>query len=112
MWTLHGQQQQRGAQLHARGGPPTGRASRRPDEAPAEAVAGREAQEHEHAALDVAGEMATAGESPASPLENREHDITPTVPEPRTSWDEVVQPERRPQHGSTERGDRSRPEDR
>jgi hypothetical protein len=102
MWTRLQQQQQRGAQMP----------KHRQGEAPAEAVAGREAQEHEHAALDVAGEIGAAGESPASPLENREQDITPTVPEPRTSWDEVVQPERRPQHGPAERGDRSRPEDR
>jgi hypothetical protein len=90
MWTLHSQQQQRGAQLHARAVK-----ERRAGEAPAEAVQGREAQEHEHAAQDVADELAQPGESPASALENRDQDITPTAPEPRASWDEAVQPERR-----------------
>lgn len=89
MWTLHRQQQQRGAQMHARAN--RGRLAGEP---PAEAVAGREAQEHEHAALDAAGEQARPGESPASALENRGQDITPSAPDPQVSWDEVVQPER------------------
>lgn len=90
MWTLHSQQQQRGAQLHARAGRP-----RQPGEAPEDAVAGREAQDHEHAAEDVAGEQPQPGESPASRIEDRDGDITPTAADPRASWDDVVQPERR-----------------
>jgi hypothetical protein len=94
VWTLHSQQQQRGAQLHARGRP-SGSGPRQAGESPTEAVAGREAQDHEHAAEDVAGEQAQPGESPASRLEDRDGDLTPTVPEPGASWDEAVQPERR-----------------
>jgi hypothetical protein len=100
MWTRFQEQQQRGAQMP----------KRRAGAAPGEAVAGREAQDHEHAALDVAGEQAGPGESPASPLENREQDITPTVPQPRTSWDEVIQPERAIREETPAR-DRPLPED-
>jgi hypothetical protein len=90
MWSLQSQQQQRGAQLHARAGRP-----RQPGEAPADAVAGREAQNHERAAEDVAGGQPQPGESPASRIEDRDGDITPTAPDPRASWDDAVQPERR-----------------
>ena len=95
VWRLHSQQQQRGAQLHARSGPSTGSGPRRAGEAPADAVEGREAQEHEHAARDAGGDEGGPGESPASPVENRGQDITPSAPEPDASWDAVVQPERR-----------------
>ena len=59
MWTLHRQQQQCGAQLHAR------ERVRQPGEAPDEAVADRAAQEH-----DRAGGEAQPGGYPASALEN------------------------------------------
>jgi len=86
MWTLHKQQQHRGAQLHARGRKP-----REAGEAPPEATAGREAQEH-----DRAGDQALqAGAYPASPIENGDRDNTPTAPEPHVAWDEVVQPQRK-----------------
>ena len=91
-WMLHRQQQQCGAQL-----------PKRPDErqlgeAPAEAVEGREVQDHEQA-----GETLQPGDYPASRLEDRARDpsttlrtgITPHAPEPRVQWDEVVQPERK-----------------
>ena len=98
VWRLHSQQQQRGAQLHARSGKP-----RRAGEAPADAVAGREAQEHEHAAREAGAGEARPGESLASPIENRDQDpstglrtgVTRSAPEPDASWDAVVQPERR-----------------
>lgn len=84
MWTLHQQQQHCGAQLHARGTRP-----RQAGEAPSEATAGREAQEH-----DRAGDQALpSGDYPASPIENADHDNTPTAPEARVAWDDVVQPE-------------------
>lgn len=59
MWTLHEQQQHRGAQLSAR------ERVRQPGEAPAEAVADRAAQEH-----DRAGGEARPGGYPASGLDN------------------------------------------
>ncbi len=89
MWTLHRQQQQRGAQMHARAN-----RERLAGEPPADAVAGREAQEHGHAALVAAGEQPRPGEGPASALGNRGQDITPSAPVPQVTWDEVVQPER------------------
>jgi hypothetical protein len=93
MWTLHKQQQHRGAQLHAR--------SRQAGQAPSEATRDRAAQEH-----DRAGDQALQpGEYPASPIEHRDQDITPDAPEPQAAWDEVVQPE--PRRG---RDDRSLPE--
>ena len=78
VWTLHRQQQQCGAQV------------RRPGEAPREAVRGREAQDHEQA-----GGAAQPGESPASRIEDRDRDNTPSAPDdPQVEWDHVVQPER------------------
>ena len=82
MWTLHRQHQQRGAQIP------------RPGEAPRAAVAGREAQDHEQAAQSVSGTDPQPGEAPASRLEDRDQDITPSAPDPHVEWDEVVQPER------------------
>jgi hypothetical protein len=88
MWTRHRQPQHCGAQLSAR-------QRRWRGAAPAAATRDREAQDHEHAAEDVAGEQERPGKSPASRLEDRDGDITPTAPEPRATWDETVQPERR-----------------
>ena len=81
MWTFLRQQQQRGAQLHAR--------DRQMGEAPADAVADRSAQEHDRAA-----DPAQPGDYPTTRVEDREGDITPSAPEAAVDWDEVVQPER------------------
>ena len=81
-WMLHRQQQQCGAQLPSRE-----RGSRQLGDAPGDAGEGREAQDHEQA-----GETLQPGDYPASRLEDRDQDITPTAPEPRVRWDEVVQP--------------------
>ena len=91
-WTLFRQQQQRGAQLHAR---PDKVAQ--PGEVPGEAVKNRAAQDHEQA-----GGAMQPGESPASPTENRDQDNTPSAPDPSApdsdaEWDRVVQPQRAPQ---------------
>ena len=100
-WTRHRQQQQRGAQLHNK--------PRAAGEAPAEATRGREAQDHDRAALDVSGDEPQRGiDYPASRPADREGDpatglkagITPSAPEPSVDWDKVVQPERRkPERG-------------
>jgi hypothetical protein len=79
-WSLHRQQQQRGAQLG--------------DKPPKEATRDRSAQDHEQA-----GGEPQAGESPASPIEHREQDNTPSAPDPRVDWDEVVQPQRQQRQG-------------
>lgn len=79
-WSLHPRQQQRGAQIRR--------------EPPGAATRDRSAQDHERA-----GGAPQAGESPASPIEHREQDNTPSAPDPSVDWDEVVQPERRQQHG-------------
>jgi hypothetical protein len=81
-WTLHRQQQQCGAQLHNK--------AAQPGEAPREAVKERGAQDHEQA-----GERLQPGDYPASRIEDRDDDTTPSPPEPEVRWDEVVQPERR-----------------
>ena len=86
VWKLLTQQQQCGAQLHARADK-----ALRPGEAPAEAAEGREAQDHEQA-----GATPRPGESPASDIANRHQDNTPSAPDPHVDWDEVVQPERQP----------------
>ena len=83
-WNFLRSQQQRGAQLHARSETP-----RQAGEAPAEAVAGRSAQDHEQA-----GGMPQPGDAPASDIVHRDQDNTPTAPDPHVEWDEVVQPER------------------
>jgi hypothetical protein len=85
MWTLHKQPQHCGAQLHARDRKP-----RRSGEAPEEATRDRDAQEH-----DRAGETLQPGDYPASPIEHRDGDDTPTAPEGQADWDTVVQPERK-----------------
>lgn len=87
-WTWLRQQQQRGAQLHNK--------PRRLGEAPAEAVEGREAQDHEQADLDVSGGEPQRGiDYPATNPPDRKGDITPSAPEPSVAWDDVVQPEKR-----------------
>ena len=88
-WTLHRQQQQCGAQLRNK--------ARQPGEVPKEAVADRAAQDHEHA-----GGRPRPGDYPADRIEDRDQDITPSAPEPRVDWDEVVQPERREPAGARE----------
>ena len=82
-WKLFRQQQQRGAQLHAR-----------PGDAPKEAVADRSAQDHEAAGQQKRPEAGY----PASREQNRDgDDNTPTAPQPHADWDEQVQPERAPE---------------
>ena len=83
MWHHIPQQQQRGAQLDRSG----------KDAPPADAVAGREAQDHEQAGGDPRSGPGP-GRYPASRIEDREQDNTPDDPDPRVEWDEVVQPER------------------
>ncbi len=61
--------------------------ARRPTRRPRD----REAQEH-----DRAGETLQPGDYPASPIEHRDGDNTPTAPEAQADWDTVVQPEREP----------------
>jgi len=80
-WKLHSQQQQRGAQMPSSGGANAGKA-------PDEATRDRAAQDHEHA-----GGTPRPGNYPASRIEDRDGDITPSAPEPDVDWDEVVQPE-------------------
>ncbi len=86
-WTMHRQQQQKGAQIQ-----------RGKSGAPAEAVRGREAQDHDAARQDAApGEPPLPpGAYPASSLPNSKGDKTPSVPDdgdPSSDWDNVVQPE-------------------
>jgi hypothetical protein len=63
------------------------------DAAPQDAIAGREAQDHELADIETGGEP-RPGLYPADDIENREGDITPDAPDPRVEWDTRVQPER------------------
>ncbi len=80
-WSLHRQQQQCGVQFPNK--------ARQAGEVPGEAAKDRAAQDHEQA-----GETLQPGDYPASRLEDRDQDITPTAPDPDVDWDEVVQPER------------------
>lgn len=108
VWTLFRQQQQRGAQIPRRPGSRRDR-MRQQGEAPGEAVADRTAQDHEQA-----GATPQPGESPASAIENRHQDNTPSAPDPRVQWDEVVQPQHehgRQQQGETELDQNERGED-
>ena len=99
-WIHFRQQQQRGAQLHARGETP-----RQPGEAPKEAVDGREAQDHDRADLDASGGRAPrTADYPASDIAHRDQDNTPTAPDARVDWDDVVQPERNDARGRRESG--------
>ena len=77
-WTLFRQQQQLGAQL-----PP------QPGDPPREAVDDRAAQEHE-----LPGSTAPKGGYPASRLQDRTGDNTPSAGDPRVEWDDIVQPQR------------------
>lgn len=89
-WTRLSQQQQCGAQLRDRK-----RQARGAGEAPAEAVAGREVQDHDYADLQVSdGEPQRGIDYPATNPPERQGDITPSAPEPQVHWDDVVQPER------------------
>ena len=90
-WKRFSQQQQRGAQLHAR-----------PGDAPKEAVKDRDAQQHELADMQVAqtDEPQRGIDYPATNPPDRKGDITPSAPteaEKQVDWDEVVQPEHHPQ---------------
>jgi hypothetical protein len=68
MWTLHKQQQHRGAQLHAR----SGKARQA-----GEATRDRAAQDH-----DRAGDQTLQpGDYPASPLAHRDRDTAPGTPD-------------------------------
>jgi hypothetical protein len=103
VWTLFRQQQQCGAQMPAR----TDR-ERRLGEAPGEATRDRAAQDHEQA-----GEALQPGDYPASRIEDRDDDITPSAPDPRVEWDDVVQRQRdpgRPQRQAGESDDLPPPE--
>lgn len=87
--------QQRGAQLDpGKGG--GRRKDQPPADAPDDAVAGREAQDHEQADVLTSpdGEPATGIDYPADPVERRTQDITPDDPQPAVDWDTRVQPER------------------
>lgn len=90
-WTMHSQQQQKGAQLPRR-------PSRSRAQAPDEAVRGRGAQDHEFADQDAApGAQPKPGAYPASSLPNSTGDNTPTAPDRRdkaVEWDDIVQPRR------------------
>ena len=84
MWHLLPQQQQRGARIP------------RPGEPPADAVAGREAQDHETADIQTSptGEPAAGIDHPADPIDRRTGDNTPSAPRPHVDWDTIVEPER------------------
>lgn len=88
MWHHLPLQQQRGAQLRR------GEAPRREGEPPADAVAGREAQDHDQADVRTSpdGEPATGIDYPADPIERRTQDITPQAPDPKVDRDTRVQP--------------------
>jgi hypothetical protein len=83
-WHHLPQQQQRGVRV------------RRPGEPPADAVAGREAQDHETADIQTSptGEPDAEIDYPADPIERRTGDNTPSAPRPRVEWDTIVEPER------------------
>ena len=87
VWKWLRQQQQRGAQLGTGG-------TRRAGAAPEEAVADREAQDHDYADLQVSdGEPQRGIDYPATNPPERRGDITPSAPETHVEWDDVVQPE-------------------
>ena len=96
MWHRLPEQQQRGVQLPRRKGEP-----------PADAVAGREAQDHEQADVLTSpdGEPARGIDYPADPVERRTQDITPDDPDPQVEWDERVQPERPDEREHERQGD-------
>ena len=95
VWTRLRQEQQRGTHL------PEGQ-RRAAGEAPAEAVAGREVQDHDYADLQVSdGEPRRGIDYPASDPPGRKGDITPDAPESQVDWDAVVQPARHSRQGET-----------
>ena len=96
-WTWLRQQQQRGAQLPSRDGRPLASGG-----APAEAIEGREVQDHDYADLQVSdGEPQRDIDYPATNPPERKGDITPSAAEPHVEWDDVVQPERHSRQGQT-----------
>ena len=108
MWHHLPQPQQRGAQIDP--GKAGGRRKDQPPaDAPDDAVAGREAQDHEQADAFTSpdGEPATGIDYPADPVERRTQDITADDPQPAVDWDTRVQPEERaPEQADDEtRGD-------
>jgi hypothetical protein len=72
---------------------------------PAEATKDRDAQEH-----DLPGSTAPKGQYPASRLQDRTGDNTPTAGDPRVEWDDVIQPERQVGEASHEMSDEQPPE--
>ena len=64
-----------------------------PEDAPEDAIADRDAQDHELADIETGGEP-EPGLYPADDIENREGDITPETADPHVDWDTRVQPER------------------
>ena len=64
-----------------------------PADAPEDAIADRDAQDHELADIETGGEP-EPGLYPADDIENREGDITPKAADPHVDWDTRVQPER------------------
>ena len=101
MWNWLRQQQQRGTQL-PRPGDQSRAAGKVPGEAPSEATVDRSAQDHEQAGGPPQS-GAQAGEFPASPLENRDQDITPSAPGDRAvEWDDVVQPQPGQEQGQSD----------
>jgi hypothetical protein len=93
-WRWLRQQQQRGAQLHRRDARRS--ATEESGKAPAEAVQGREVQDHDYADLQVSsdGQPQRGIDYPATNVSERRGDITPGAGEPQVNWDDVVQPER------------------
>lgn len=68
-------------------------ADRKPGDPPADATAGREAQDHELADVETGG-APQPGRYPADTIENSDGDNTPDAADPQVEWDERVQPER------------------
>ena len=94
-WTMHRQQQQKGAQFQSQG---TTAPSKQAEAPPPEAVQGRDAQDHDSAAGDVApAAEPQPGDYPASDMTHADGDNTPTKHgDAGRSWDAVVQPEQHP----------------
>jgi len=101
-WTLFTPQQQRGAQLHNRADPSTSSGQAQPGEATRD----RAAQDHELPGADAVPK----GGYPASRLQDRKGDNTPTAGDPRVEWDDVVQPERQVGEASHDMSDEQPPE--
>jgi hypothetical protein len=67
-------------------------ADRKPGAVPEDAIADRDAQDHELADVETGGEP-EPGRYPADAIENREGDITPEAADPHVDRDTRVQPE-------------------